>query len=214
VVVTNAYGQLANSNLQFADTKLFPFAQPGKYRIRATYPLDRSDSVDRRPALASTTVEFTVRTSSKADDEVLQAFGGPEGLAAAMGGDADVRDIPTALRRWEELVEKYPRSTYTPAIRLNLGKYYFNGTGLPGPEFERAVMHFRAVAKAGGQPLAGDALVELAKSLVELGRVDEASTALRTFLESFPQSARRTEGVRLRDGLNKGAKTLQEIYGN
>ena len=214
IAVTNAYGAAARSNLQFAGMKLFPFSEPGKYRIRATYPLARSDSGETPPALVSNTVEFTVRAASKDEEEALRFFSSPEEYAAAVGGDEPVDDIPSALRHWEEFVEKYPNSVYTPAVRLHLGMLYLNGTGPPQPDPEHAVTHFRAVASGSRQPLAGDALVELAKSLIELGRFDDASATLRTFLEKFPDSERRTEAARLRDGLGKGLRSLREIYSN
>ena len=53
VIVTNAYGLLARTNLRFSGVKLFPFSEPGIYRLRATYPIERPDSSGKGSVLSS-----------------------------------------------------------------------------------------------------------------------------------------------------------------
>ena len=212
VIVTNLYGRAARTNLQFADTKLFPFSEPGKYRIRATYPIVGPDGNRSAAPLNSNVVEFAVRKPSEIEEEALAFFKSPDDLAAAMGADGGVPDLPAALRRWEEFVGRYPTSVYAPAVQLHLGRLHLNGTGMLQPDPARAEVHLEAAAQSGREGLADDALLDLAKSQVELGRFDEARASLARLLELFPDSERKAEAIRVRDGLAKGWRTLRDIY--
>lgn len=210
VIVTNLYGRAARMNRQFAGTKLFPFSDAGRYRIRATYPLAREGD----PPLTSNTIEFMVRAASESEAEAFGFFHEPEEFAAAVGADGEVKDPSAALRRWEEFVERYPDSVYTPAVRMNLGRLYLHGIGMDRPDPGMAARHFRAAVDAGAGGRVDDALLDLAKSEIERGSVVEAEAMLTDFLARFPDSERKAEAIRLRDGLAKGFRTLRDIYSN
>lgn len=215
-LLTNAYGHAARNSLlpELQGVELFPFAEPGSYRIRATYPLERNGDRRERRMLASNVVEFTVRDFRKDEKETFEYFAGPEELAAAMGGDITVVDLHAAIENWEEFVRRYPDSVYAPAVRLQLGELYLNGTGMPASDPRRAADQYAAVVKTGEEGLVDDALVNLAKCQIELGRFDEASATLSSFFERFPTSAQTSDAARLRDGLGKGYRSVSEIYSN
>ena len=210
VVATNLYGRAARTNRQYTGTPLFPFSEADTYRIRGTYPIASEDG----SGLTSDTVEFSVRVASDDEAEAFAFFGSPDEYAAAVGADGDVDDVRAAMQRWEEFVERYPRSTYTPPVQLQLGRLYLNGIGMEHPDPARAAVHFRAVAESGREGFADDALVQLAKSQIEQGRIDDAQATLARILEQSPNSEQRAEVIRLRDGLAKGWRTLHDIYGN
>ena len=209
VVVTNLYGRAARMNRQYAGTRLFPFSEPGTYRIRGTYPI----TIDGDSALASNVVTVSIRGASKEEQEAFAFFTDPDEYAAAVGADAEAKNQEAGIRRWEEFVERYPKSIYTPAIRMHLGRLYLNGTGV-AREPELAAAHFRAVADTRANGQTDDALIELAKSEIERGRVVDAEAALTELMKRFPNSARKSDALRLRDGLAKGWRTLHDIYSN
>jgi TolA-binding protein len=91
---------------------------------------------------------------------------------------------------------------------MHFDQLFINGTGLAHPDAGRAATHFQSVAEADATGRADEALLELAKSQVEAGRVEEAQKALATLLERFPNSERKAEAIRVRGGLAKGWRTL------
>jgi hypothetical protein len=213
-ILTNAYGRAGRTNYQYSHVSLFPFTEPGGYRIRASYLLAEPDSRGIAPALSSNTIVLSIAEPPDVERNALAFFSRMEEYAAAVGADQDAPDLKAAIPRWEEFVEQYPKSIYTPAVRMHLGHLYMNGTGMEAPDVGRAAEHFRAVAKSGASGLRDDAFLELAKSLIEEGRFSEAQTTLARLLADFPKSERATEAVRLRNGLAKGWRTLRDIYGN
>lgn len=215
-LLTNAYAYTAQNSLlaQLQGVELFPFAEPGSYRIRATYPLERNGERRDRRMLVSNVVEFTVRGFREDEREAFGYFAGREEFAAAVGADAEVSDLNAAVGRWEEFVRRYPELVYAPAVRLNLGELYLEGNGVSSPDPGRATEHFEAVAKLSDKGVGDDGLVQLAKCQIELGRFDEAATTLSSFFERFPDSARATDAARLREGLKKGLRSVSEIYAN
>jgi outer membrane protein assembly factor BamD (BamD/ComL family) len=158
-------------------------------------------------------LEVTVRPASNQEIAALAFFSSEEERAAALGADGEVQDIRTGMRRWEEFVEQFPHTPYTPYVRFHLGTLYLNGTsGSRDPL--RAAQHFRLIAEAGPAAIADDALIDLAKSQIEAGRFEDADATITTFLSRFPENARKPEVIRMRDGLRKGFRSLQKIFSN
>jgi len=214
-LVTNAYSNAAKPSLlpELQGIRLFPFSEPGSYKIRATYPITTSQSSDHPQILSSNTLEISVHPASEQEKAALAFFASQDELAAAVGADGEVQDLGDGMRRWEGFVERFASSSYTPYVRLHLGTLYLNGTtGSPDPL--RAAEHFRVIAESGPAGVADDALVGLAKSQIELGRFDEAGKTITTFLERFPKSERKAEVVRMREGLGKGLRSVREMYSN
>jgi hypothetical protein len=201
IILTNSLGRGGGSPPAVTDTPpYFPFANPGRYTLRVTFPLERPPDQGSGRQLVGE-ISISVRPSRPASED-LKRFASVEDLAAAIGADADA-DLAEAVPRWEQIVASMPRSVFTPFVRYNLGESYRLGIGDAPPDYTRAAAHFWAVATSGPQALADDALVGFADSQIKLGNHREASDALHRVAVEFPSSNVARRAAILEDGLAK-----------
>ena len=90
---------------------------------------------------------------------------------------------PEAMRLYQQLLQRYPRSAEATTAQVVLGRM------LLGSRPEQALQHYRAYLAA--QPsgaLAQEALYGTARCLQRLGRSGEERAAWRKLLERYPKS--------------------------
>ena len=157
-----------------------------------------------RPAITRGLAAFALgisysgqRNSAKA----IESFRAPEIEATELGGyalhylarDLESRDPGAALDALGQLESRFPEFAQIDAARLRYARL-LNSKG----ERDEAVRILKRAARSNDEKLRGDALDEVSKVLVQLGRYQEAVEALETLYYELPRHARASNGgVRL-----------------
>ena len=180
-IVANAYGRLAKTSLspEYKGLQQYPFAEAGKFRIRASYSLaPPAGSAGAPPKISSDTVNVVVRAMTAEEKKQFAFFSGPADYSSAVGASAESDDLAADIKRWKAFAEQFPASVYAPAISLNLGTLFLDGTGLPASDAGSAKTSFTATLRSRKLALHGDALLGLARANLEQGLTDDAKTTV------------------------------------
>ncbi len=115
----------------------------------------------------------------------------------------DARQSATVVRKAEELVERYPDNSQEKHLALALGRHY-----LAEDKVEAAIEHLKEAAKAEpASALRAQALLELTKSHVKKGDVNEALKISDAAGDEINDGEVRQELQRLGSKLRQGGKS-------
>jgi len=194
---------------------LFPFAEPGIYKIRAFYPLEgyieKYPGARERKMLKSNILEIRVRPWNEKEQQAFNFFKKLEDFAHAVGGCCSGNYEENA-KKYETFINLYPDTPYTPYIKLELAEIYHSKTLLPNPNYGRAFDLFSDLAKQGPTLLQDDAFFQLANLQIELSRLKEAKATVVKLLKDYPLSEHIPDARRIKDGLEKGCTNLDDIF--
>lgn len=206
VMVTNALPLTAPTTpAELAGEGVFPFAEPGTYTIRAELLLESDRSV------ASNVLRVTVNDAPAAQLP-LADFPSLSDFAGAVGADADVADLKTAIERWRTFAAAHVDSIYTPFVIRNLANLYGKGTPTLTPDHRVSLEYAMRLFETGPQSLRGEALLLIGRNQAELGNVAAAQEALGKVVTLFPDTAAANEAKRISSGLAQGHRSLDEIF--
>lgn len=138
----------------------------------------------------------------EAGQAVWQAMKDDEDLAYFMQ-TGNARQAHGVVTKAEELVERYPDNSYEKHLALALGRHY-----LGEDKIERAIGHLKEAATAGpASSLRAQALLELTKSYVRKGDIEEALKISDAAGDEFGDGSVRQEFQRLNSKLRQAGKS-------
>lgn len=136
---------------EIAGAGLYPFAEPGRYVIRATLVLDDDHAVTSNPV-------SIVVTDEPNEQAALRFFSDLRDFAGAVGADADIADLAASASRWEAFVSAHPRSVYAPFVLRHLAMLYLSGTPGLQADHEKTRRFATMLGKVGPPALKAEAL--------------------------------------------------------
>jgi len=191
----------------------FPFGEPGIYKIRAFYQLGESSVSKDRKMLESNALEIRVLSWNQKEKQAFNFFKKVNDLAHAMGACCPDKYGEEA-KIYENFINLYPDTVYTPYIKFKLAQLYHNGAGsIPGEgkDFERAHKLYSDLAKSAPLFLADQVLYSLARLEVESGRLNEANATIDKLLKNYPLSPWIPIARRIKNGLEQGYVNIDDI---
>jgi len=193
---------------------LFPFGEPGTYKIRAFYPLEpyieERTAGRKRKMLESNVLEIKVHPFTDKERTQFNFFKNFSYFWAAIGGLADI-NYDELIKQCEAFIALYPDSVYTPYIELALARRYFSGVYSNKPNYVRSYEILSKLITHCDALLCDDALIYLAETQVELSRLKEAKETLDRLIKDYPISDNVLDAKRIREGLEKGYTNLNDI---
>jgi hypothetical protein len=204
IMITNSLGITAQRAVgefhPYKNITPLTFPAAGTHRIRARFPIGGQKYV------LSDTLHIDVRALNAAEQLSVESFETLSDLIVAMGGEritaATRQEYPSVMyARWEDFIEDYPNSPYTPFVQWNLSTVYASGYGLPNAEPDRAMELLMAVTEDGPRFLADDAMWSLATLQMKSGETGKAKATIEQLLKDCPDSEHAFSARRLGDRL-------------
>jgi len=196
---------------------LFPFGDPGTYKIKAFYPLEpyieEYPGARKRKMLESNTLEIRVHPWNQKEQEAFHFFKRLQDFASALGACCP-DNYNKEAENYENFLNLYPGNAYTPYIKFSLAqRYHYGRISIPGEEkdYGRASELYSDLTKSAPSLLADDAFYSLARLQIEQSRFQEAKATVEKLLKDYPLSNNIPKARRIRDGLKQGYMNLDDI---
>ncbi len=154
------------------------------------------------PAPANSTAPASAVAAPPAAPAEAPPPSAEQGDYDASFGKFKIGDYNGAISGFSDYLKKYPKGSFSASAQYWIGNAYFAMR-----EFEKAIAaQRRVISKFPDSTKAPDALINIASSEQELGRMKAAKITLKSVIEKYPSSEAATKAKHRLDELKQGKR--------